>query len=133
MTWLPYAYWLLAVLLMAAGQGLLLPAIRRTAPGPEARRQAFALHYVLLASYFLPVLLATSTWAVAVLARLLLFDPVLNLAAGTSVFSVGQTAASDRALRWLATKLGMVAEHLRFLLWLVSIVAAVATVVLQHY
>jgi len=36
--------------------------------------------------------------SIAVLARLLLFDPVLNLAAGDKAFAVGQTAASDRAV-----------------------------------
>ena len=76
------------------------------------------------------MLLATSAWVVAVLARLLLFGPVLNLAAGTSVFSVGQTTASDRALRWLSNKMGMAPEHLRLLLWLVSLVSAISLLLL---
>ena len=54
-------YWPAAVLLMAWAQGKLLPAIRRTPPGPEAKRQSFALHYVLTAVYFLPLVLAPGT------------------------------------------------------------------------
>jgi hypothetical protein len=117
-------YWLAAVLLMAASQGLLLPAIRRTPPGAEARRQAFALHVLLTVLYFLPVVLAPATWVVALLARLLLFDLVLNLAAGEPAFAVGQTAATDRALQWLTARVGWPASRVRAVLWVVSVCAA---------
>ncbi|MGI4975183.1 MAG: hypothetical protein ACRYGH_40060 [Janthinobacterium lividum] len=121
---LAYLYWPLAVALMAAGQGLLLPAIRRTPPGDEAKRQAFALHYVLIASYLLPIALVPSTWLVAVLSRLLLFDPVLNAASGAKVFAVGQTAATDRALQWLAARVNWPAERVRLVLWLGTLLAS---------
>jgi hypothetical protein len=128
---LAYLYWLLAVVLMAWAQGWLMPAIRRTPPGPEAKRQAIALHYVLFALYLLPIALVPATWLAAVLSRLLLFDPVLNLAAGYPPFAVGQTAASDRALQWLAQHLNIEPAHLRLLLWLFCVVLAVCWLVLS--
>jgi hypothetical protein len=123
-TWVAEAYWLPAAGLMAYAQGVLLPAIRRTPPGAEARRQAFALHWLLTAVYFLPVVLAPATWLAAVLARLLLFDPALNLGAGDKLFAVGQTAGSDKLLRRLAERLGWPAERVRGLLWVVCLAAA---------
>jgi|GEM_PF-2774467 len=114
-------YWLPAVLLMATGQGLLLPAIRRTEPGAEAKRQAFALHWLLTAAYYAPLALAPRTWSAAVLARVLLFDPVLNLAAGDHAFAVGQTAASDRALQWVALRVGWPAERVRVVVWVACV------------
>jgi hypothetical protein len=119
-----YLYWPAAAGLMAYGQGVLMPAIRRTPPGPEAKRQAFALHWLLALAYFLPVVLAPASWLTAVLARLLLFDPALNLGAGDKLFAVGQTAASDRAMQWLAQRLGWPAERVRLVLWLLSIAGA---------
>jgi hypothetical protein len=124
---LKYLYWPAAAALMALGQGLLLPAIRRTPPGPEAKRQSFGLHYVLTAVYLLPLLLAPDTWLEAVLSRLLLFDPVLNLASGTKAFAVGATALTDRALRWLAIWLNWPPERLRLMVWVVSLVAVLLT------
>ena len=132
MTWLPYLYWLAAVLLLAWAQGWLMPAIRRTPPGAEASRQDKALHWLLTAVYFLPLLLVIclaphliiSSSIIAVLARLLLFDPVLNLAAGDTVFAVGQTAATDRALQWLARRLSWLATRVRLVLWVVSLLLA---------
>jgi hypothetical protein len=121
---LKYLYWPAAVLLMAVGQGLLLPAIRRTQPGPEAKRQAFALHWVLTAVYFLPLVLAPGTWLEAVLSRLLLFDPAINLASGGKAFAVGATALTDRALRKLAARLSWPPERLRLVAWVVSLVFA---------
>jgi len=121
---LAYLYWPAAVLLMAWGQGLLMPAIRRTPPGAEAGRQAFALHWLLTTAYFLPLGLAPHTWPAAVLARVLLFDPVLNLAAGDRPFAVGRTAASDRALQWVALRVGWPADRVRLVVWLLSVVAA---------
>jgi hypothetical protein len=123
-TWLADAYWLPAAGLMAYGQGQLMPAIRRTPPGAEAKRQSRALHGLLTAVYFLPLVLAPATWLTALLARLLLFDPLLNLAAGDKPFAVGQTAASDRALQWLATKLSWPPERVRGVAWLLSVAAA---------
>ena len=125
-------YWPAAVLLMAWAQGWLMPAIRRTPPGAEARRQDKALHWLLTLLYLLPLVivlryaphLITSHGIMAGSSRLLLFDPVLNRAAGDKVFAVGQTAASDRAVRWLAHKLNMQPEHLRALLWGLCVVLA---------
>jgi hypothetical protein len=118
---LKYLYWPAAVLLMAVGQGLLLPAIRRTPPGAEAKRQAFALHIVLTAVYFLPLVLAPGTWLEAVLSRLLLFDPALNLASGGKAFAVGATAFTDRVVHWLAARLSWPPERLRLVGWLLSV------------
>ncbi|MBJ6145755.1 hypothetical protein [Hymenobacter sp. BT559] len=127
-----YIYWPAAVLLMALGQGLLLPAIKRTPPGPEAKRQSFALHYVLTAAYFLPLVLAPGTWLEAVLSRLLLFDPVINLASGGKVFAVGATAATDRALRWLAARLSWPPERLRLVVWVVSLAISCWLLVISY-
>jgi hypothetical protein len=117
-------YWPAAVLLLAWAQGKLLPAIRRTPPGREAQLQALALHYILGAYYALALVFVPATWLVALLARLLLFDPVLNLSAGDAMFAVGQTALTDRGLRWLATQLSWPPELLRAVLWGLSIGAA---------
>jgi len=116
-------YWPAAAALMAWAQGLLMPAIRRTPPGGEARRQAFALHWLLTGAYFLPLVLAPSLLGggVALAARLLLFDPALNLAAGDRPFAVGQTAASDRALQWVALRVGWPAERVRVVAWVVCV------------
>jgi hypothetical protein len=64
------------------------------------------------------------------LVRACLFDPVLlatrnyyNHREGRPsepVFSVGTTAASDRALRWLAPRLGLEPEQLRGTVWALS-------------
>jgi hypothetical protein len=137
---LPYLSWPLAVVLLAWAQGWLMPAIRRTPPGAEARRQDKALHWLLTAAYFLPLVVvlwyaphnSITHGIIAGLARLLLFDPVLNRAAGDKVFAVGQTAASDRAIRWLAQKLGMQAEHLRALLWGLCLVLAICLLVIVN-
>lgn len=131
-TWLATAYWPAAAALMAYAQGQLMPAIRRTPPGAEAKRQARALHVLLTVAYFLPLVIVlclaphhiTRAAIIAVLARLLLFDPALNLGAGDKLFTVGQTAASDRALQWLATKLSWPAVRVRAVLWVVCLVAA---------
>jgi hypothetical protein len=122
---LKYLYWPAAVLLMAVGQGLLIPAIRRTPPGPEAKRQAFALHWVLTAVYFLPLVLVPGTWLEAVLSRLLLFDPAINLASGAKTFAVGATALIDKMLRQAAARLSWPPERLRLVVWVVSLIAAI--------
>jgi hypothetical protein len=138
-TWLADAYWMPAAGLMAYAQGLLMPAIRRTPPGAEAKRQAFALHWLLTAVYFLPLVVVlclaphhvTRATIIAVLARMLLFDPLLNLGAGAKLFAVGQTAASDKMLRRLAERLGWPAERMRTLLWGVCLVGSI-TIIQQH-
>ena len=119
-------YWPAAVLLMAWAQGKLLPAIRRTPPGREAQLQALALHYVLGVGYLLPLTLAPTLLGggVALASRLLLFDPVLNYAAGEPAFAVGATALTDRALRWLAARLSWPPERLRLVVWVGTILAA---------
>ena len=119
-----YLYWPVAVVLMAAGQGLLLPAIRRTPPGSEARRQGLALHYVLVGSYYLALVLAPATWVAAVGARLLLFDLTLNLASGEEPFRVGSTALADRGLQWVAGRLGVRADRVRLGGWVLCLVSA---------
>jgi hypothetical protein len=131
MAWLTYAYWPAAVLLLAWAQGKLLPAIRRTPPGREAQLQALALHYVLGVSYLLPLTLTPTMLGVgvALLSRLLLFDPVLNKSAGDAAFAVGQTALTDRAIRWLATKLSWPPERLRVVLWVVCLALAIAALI----
>jgi hypothetical protein len=122
--WLPYLYWPLAVMVLARAQGLVLPAIRRTPPGAEAEQQDVALHYLLTIFYFGALVFVPSTWLIALLSRLLLFDPVLNKSAGVAAFAVGQTALTDRAIRWAADKLSMEPEHLRCILWVVCLVIA---------
>ena len=120
MAWLPYAYWPAAVLLMAWLQGWLLPAIRRTPPGAEAGRQSFALHWVGSAAYYLPWLLTPTLplLACAAIARLALFDPLLNAFSSRAMFYVGQTAATDKLLRKVA---GGRAEALSAVLRLVAV------------
>jgi hypothetical protein len=120
----PYFYWPVAVVLLGLAQGLLMPAIRRTPPGDEAKRQDLALHWLLTGCYFLALLLAPATWLVALLSRLVFFDPALNLGAGDAVFAVGSTARFDKALRWLAGCLSWPAERVRLVLWLLSVVVA---------
>jgi hypothetical protein len=137
---LAYLYWPLAVVLLAWAQGWLMPAIRRTPPGAEARRQDKALHWLLTLLYFLPLVFvlwyashdSITHGIIAAVSRLLLFDPVLNKAAGDKVFAVGQTAASDRGICWLAQRLGMEPEHLRALLWGLSLVLAVCYLVIVN-
>jgi hypothetical protein len=69
---------------------------------------------------------------VALLSRLLLFDPVLNTSAGEPAFAVGATALTDRALRWLATRLSMQPERLRLVMWVGSLVASCSLLVISY-
>lgn len=100
-------FWPVFLLLFASGQGLLMPAIRRTPPGPEAAHQAVALHWLFTAVYFLPYFLKPDAvplwlWAgLGFLLRVVAFDVVLNYCAGDAPFAVGQTALWDRLLRRL--------------------------------
>ncbi|GAB3303783.1 hypothetical protein [Hymenobacter tenuis] len=102
-------FWPVFCALIAYMQGALMPAIRRTPPGAEAKRQAFALHIVGGAVYFLPLVVFVyyrpELWAEhltsSVASRILLFDVVLNTAALRPPFEVGKTALTDRLLRRL--------------------------------
>lgn len=128
---LPYLYWPLAIVLMGWGQGWLINAVRRTPPGSEARKQALALHYVLVAYYYLALVFAPAAWLVAVGARLLLFDLSLNVASGAAPFHVGDTALADKLLQRLGRGLGWPAERVRFVLWLIMLLAALAWLFLE--
>ena len=116
-------FWPLLAVLTAFVQAVLMPAIKRTMPGSEAKRQAFALHIVGTAVYLVPLLLAPAGWVVALLARALFFDPVLQLTQGLPVFGVGYTAASDRLLRWAAPAHP---ERARAGIWAATVLAAAA-------
>ncbi len=107
---IPCIFWPALLFFLAYPQGVLMPAVRRTPPGPEAIRQARALHLGLVLAYFLPLALV-AVFArphlplhavVAVLVRLAGFDPILNHYAGSPAFHVGETAATDKLLRKLA-------------------------------
>ena len=101
-------FWPALVLALARLQGPLLPALRRTPPGDEATAQSRALHGWGSLAYYLPVLLVPAglpgwVWlGTAAMARLVLFDVLLNQAAGDPLFHVGSTAATDRLLRRLS-------------------------------
>jgi hypothetical protein len=97
-------FWFAACFLVAFPQGRLMPAIRRTPPGPEAKRQDTALHLWLLLAYFAPLALRP-TWidlGAALLVRAIAFDMFLNLGEGTPLFAVGSTATTDKLLRKIA-------------------------------
>jgi len=103
-------FWPALLFFLAYPQGVLMPAVRRTPPGPEATSQARALHLGLVLAYFLPLVLV-AVFArphlplhavVAVLVRLAGFDPILNHYAGDESFHVGQTATTDKLLRKLS-------------------------------
>lgn len=111
---LTVAFWLAFTVLMALMQGLLLPTLRLTPPGKEADTHDLALHKVGLVAYFLPVAL-TLTWGafvIAALTRFALFDAVANAASGTQLFYVGNTAKSDKFLRWVSGKTGVPVTYL---------------------
>lgn len=125
MAWLTFAFWLTFCLVLAYAQGRLLPTLRAEPPAsPAAKRNNAALHGWLTAAYLLPLALAPASWPVALLARLLVFDPAVNAGAGAPLFQVGQTAAFDRALQWLAARLHWPAPRLRLALWLAAVPAA---------
>jgi hypothetical protein len=96
-------FWSFFCLLNAWMQGRIMPAIRRTPPGDEAKEQATALHVVGTLAYFFPLLLTLPLFLfsalVALAARVALFDVTLNTAARRPAFEVGQTAATDKLLR----------------------------------
>lgn len=118
---LSMAAWLVTAAAMAYGQGLLLPWLRTVPPGAMAARHSRALHGWLVLAYFAPVALAPATWPMALVARFLVFDPVLNHGAGRPLFEVGQTAAMDKLLRKAAPGRP---DRLRFALWLAGLLLA---------
>ncbi len=127
--WLPYALWPALAAGSALMQGLVLPAIKRTPPGPEAQRQHIGLHWVGLLVYGLPWLFAP-TWpllADAALSRALLFDPVLQATQGLPLFGVGYTALTDKLLRKVAPRRP---DRLRFVLWLLTLAASLVALLL---
>lgn len=101
-------FWPVLAVVQALSQGPTLPAIRRTPAGPEADRQANALHGWGTVMYLLPLPLGhwlpvpVLAWALACFTSRFLFDPVLNVSSGRPAGYVGETAWSDRALRRLA-------------------------------
>ena len=101
-------FWPVFLALFASGQGLIMAAIRRTPPGDEAQQQAFALHWLFTAVYFLPFFLKPQAvplllWMVVGFGlRVIAFDVVLNYFSGYPAFAVGSTAATDRLIRKLA-------------------------------
>ena len=130
MAWL---FWPLFTAFLAVGQGLLLPTLRSVAAGsPEATRNNFALHGLLLAAWAWPLWLLPGSWPVALACRALLFDPLINIASGKPAFYVGKTAVSDKALQAVATKTGLGADRLRAVLLLVAAGGAVAYFVLAR-
>lgn len=126
---LAYRYWPVAIGLMALGQGWLPPAIKRTPQGSEARRQGIALHYVLVASYYWPLVLTPATWLLAIGSRLLLFNVILNTAANIPAFHAGDTALADKLLQRVATRLGWPAERVRLVGWVRSLIAVEMTLI----
>lgn len=133
----------LYTILSGAQQGIITWLFREYVP--EARKDwvHVALHYGGVLIYL--VLVAWACYAAgwhslvvllieATLARALLFDPALNTSRSWfnrregrpwgQTFEVGTIAAGDRAIRWLAQKLGIQPEHLRALLWGLCLVVA---------
>ena len=121
MAWL---FWPIFTALLAVGQGLLLPTLRLTPPGDEAKRQAFALHWLLLAGWAWPLWLLPGSWPVAAACRALLFDVLINVASGKPAFYVGKTAATDKAMQAVAARLGWPADRLRAGAWVLAAGAA---------
>ncbi|MGI4821927.1 MAG: hypothetical protein ACRYFV_12020 [Janthinobacterium lividum] len=82
--------------------------------------------------------LLQSWWVLLIeagLARALLFDPSLSLSQSwfnyregrpaEPLFKVGTIAVGDKAIRWVANKLGIDPDHVRFILWLCCILVAI--------
>ena len=131
----------LYTVLSGAQQGLIVWLLTEYVPPRFKEWIDAAYHYGGLLIYAVLVAYAArataANWQLLVaagLARTLFFDPCLNLArswfnhregrAWIPPFTVGTSALEDRALRGLAQKLGMAPEHLRFLGWVGSVVAA---------
>ena len=131
-------------LLSGAQQGIITWLFREHVPAARRNWVHAALHYGGVLIYLLLVAYCgyVANWhgllgllVEASLARALLFDPALNTArswfnhregrAWGNLFEVGTTAASDKALRWLAAKLRWPPERLRGLLWVVTGLVAI--------
>lgn len=116
-------FWLALATLHALTQAGAVRALREYVPpdSPEAKQADRGLHVWGTVAYLLPMWLfgpPGAPWVV--LARLLVFSPVLNLASGKPAWYVGETARTDRALRWLASRLRWPAERLKLALWLLA-------------
>jgi hypothetical protein len=136
----------LYTILSGAQQGIITWLFREYVPPARTDWVHAALHYggvliyLLIVGYVVyltpdPSLLGVGVLlAEATAARALLFDPCLSLSQSwfnyregrpaESLFKVGTIALLDRALRWLASELGMKPEHLRLVVWVVSLLAA---------
>jgi hypothetical protein len=133
----------LYTILSGAQQGIITWLFREYVPATRKDWVHAALHYGGVLIYLVLVgwavhVLGWHSWPLLLLeataARALLFDPCLSLSqswfnyregrAAEPLFKVGTIALLDRALRWLAGELGMKPEHLRLVVWVVSLVAA---------
>lgn len=119
-------FWIFNAAAWGLAHGLLIPSLREYVPptGWRARQVDYGLHYAGLVGYLLPLLLVPTSWPAAVFARALVFDLVLNRAAGRAWLEVGQTAITDRVLQAVAGRLGWAAPRLRLVLWLATLAAA---------
>ncbi|UYZ60138.1 hypothetical protein [Hymenobacter latericus] len=126
---------LLAYLLGAGAQhGVLSWLLREYVPPTWAKIIDYALHYAGLALYLVVVALVDEQpWLSAMLLRLALFDPVLNLVrnlmnkqvsrASEPLLSVGTTSLTDKAIRYVAGKAGLEPSRLSFVLRAVALLA----------
>jgi hypothetical protein len=136
----------LYTILSGAQQGIITWLFREYVPPVRKDWVHAALHYggvliyLLIVGYLVYLTPNPSHLGVGVLlleaavARALLFDPCLSLSQSwfnyregrkaEPLFKVGTIALLDRALRWLAGELGMKPEHLRLVVWVVSLVGA---------
>jgi hypothetical protein len=130
----------LYTILSGAQQGIITWLFREYVPPVRKDWVHAALHYGGVLIYLLLVVGAAYVgswqgWGLllieATAARALLFDPCLSLSQSwfnyregrpaEPLFKVGTIALLDRALRWLAGELGMKPEHLRLVVWVVSL------------
>jgi hypothetical protein len=132
----------LYTILSGGQQGIITWLFREYVPETRKGWVHAALHYGGVIIYLLLVAyvvyqLQHPWWVLlleAGLARALLFDPSLNLSQSwfnyregrpaEPLFKVGTIAVGDRAIRWAADKLSIKPEHLRLIVWLLSIAAA---------
>ncbi len=137
----------LYTILSGAQQGIITWLFREYVPPVRKEWVHAALHYGGVLIYLLlvgwaiyltpyPSLLGVGVLLLeATAARALLFDPCLSLSQSwfnyregrpaEPLFKVGTIALLDRALRWLAGELGMKPEHLRLVVWILSLVVAI--------
>jgi hypothetical protein len=144
----------LYTILSGAQQGIITWLFREYVPAARKDWVHVALHYGGVLIYLVlvgwaiyltpyPSLLGVGVLLLeAAFARALLFDPSLSLSQSwfnhregrpaEPLFKVGTIAAGDRAIRWLATKLGMKPEHLRLILWLLCLALGVCLLVIVN-